>query len=221
MTFCEEYNSTISYEFCARRYQKATENPNDASLMTCRECEHGKLIYSEEPPEPVQHKHKKYVQKNIHPCPACGMETRGKLCVICNTTKGEEKMTRKSLTKTKICQSCSNKYQPTSNVQKRCPECAAIKFAEKQKLRVSKAPAGHIAEHRHNKGKDAEPGTIPATTSKSSSGKLILGQMLYTSDLLDRQISEAIETGMVDTKVILDIRFRLGEVLRTGGGLEA
>lgn len=40
--------------------------------------------------------------------------------------------------------------------------------------------------------------------------------MLYASDLLDKQISEAIETGNIDTKVMLDIRFRLGEILRAG-----
>ena len=41
-----------------------------------------------------------------------------------------------------------------------------------------------------------------------------LGQLLYASDLLDTQINTAIEDGTVDTKTILDIRHRLGEVLR-------
>ena len=41
-----------------------------------------------------------------------------------------------------------------------------------------------------------------------------LAQMLYASDLLDKQINSVLEDGSIDAKIILDIRFRLGEVVR-------
>jgi hypothetical protein len=54
--------------------------------------------------------------------------------------------------------------------------------------------------------KDAEPG--------KNTKNVLLGQMLYASDLLDRQINSSMEGATIDAKVILDIRHRLGEVLR-------
>ena len=50
--------------------------------------------------------------------------------------------------------------------------------------------------------------------AKDNGKNLCLGQLLYSSGLLDKQINSALEDGSVDTKVILNIRFRLGEVLR-------
>lgn len=41
-----------------------------------------------------------------------------------------------------------------------------------------------------------------------------LAQLLYASELLDQQIKLALEEGAVDTKTMLDIRYRLGAVLR-------
>lgn len=41
---CNQYNSscTLSVETCAKRYQKATFNPDDMSLDPCRKCPDGK-----------------------------------------------------------------------------------------------------------------------------------------------------------------------------------
>lgn len=234
MLICEKYNCSISPEFCARRYQKALDNPNDASMLTCRECGYGKEVHGNGAFKPVVRTYKHWEGKESHPCPQCGMETREKLCVRC---KEETEMAVKPdgnnfyQPKEKTCKDCGKKYQPTSNAQVRCSDCAEKHKAKKDNLRVSKATPGHIGEHRRNLGKTAEPGakaerlertgshkaggtgSIPAPATKDN-GKHWLGQMLYISDLLDKQINEAIETGRINTKTILDCRFRLGAMIR-------
>lgn len=49
---------------------------------------------------------------------------------------------------------------------------------------------------------------------KNGNGKALLGQLLYASDLLDKQINQALEEGTIDTAMILDIRHRVGAVLK-------
>ena len=45
--------------------------------------------------------------------------------------------------------------------------------------------------------------------------KTCLGDLLYASYLLDEQLNTAIESGDIDTKIILNIRTRLGKILRS------
>ncbi len=50
---------------------------------------------------------------------------------------------------------------------------------------------------------------------KKDNGKnLCLGQLLYASEMLDGQIESALDIGLVDTNILLNIRKRIGAVLR-------
>lgn len=160
----------------------------------------------------------------------CGRQTNepSGLCIICKMDgkqKREDAMTKEKCS----IEGCQNSHKSKGLCNKhyliQLKADGRIGARKGKTVRVSKAPAGHIAEHRHKKGKAAEPGIKEAVRGEvaapKSNGKHLLGQMLYASDLFDKQISEAIDTGRIDTKVILDIRFRLGEVLRACGGLEA
>lgn len=73
-------------------------------------------------------------------------------------------------------------------------------------------------EHHGNEGGELqEPaekrGWNPAVHNNDKTA--FLAQLLYVSDLLDNQLNSALEAGKIDIKVILDIRNRLGVVLRT------
>jgi len=230
--------------------------------------------------------------------------------------KGPKQSRRGEITVTKkICCDCKKEYKPTSNVQKRCPECKKIHISEYQKkykdkisdlqpraasrrknhkplignckcniegcknpikakgfcnkhylqklnkegrIGIRKTPSTSLDGKKSQvswKRKSAGNGNIGADRSgvaepeKSYSvqgsrhsdlfgiplkkdagqagmtnnqkqeagiqkGNGLFAQMLHASDLLDKQINSALEDGTIDTKVILDIRFRLGEVVR-------
>ena len=216
--------------------------------------------------------------------------------------KGPKQSRREGVTVTKkICCDCKKEYKPTSNVQKRCPECKKSinhqpssvnckiescknpiktqglcnkhylqKLKNEGRIGIRKTPSTSLDGKKSQvswKRKWAGNGNIGADRSSvaeperkqldirrcricgctdndcskciertgepchwveddlcsacqdnkptgSQKGNGYLAQMLYASDQLDKQINSVLEDGSIDTKVILDIRFRLGEVVR-------
>ena len=61
---------------------------------------------------------------------------------------------------------------------------------------------------------DKTKDVIPARAGIQSGNNGLFAQLLYASELLDRQIKLVSDNGAIDTKIILDIRMRLGAVLR-------
>ena len=140
--------------------------------------------------------------------------------------------------KTRKCQRCEVDYLPTNRNQKFCVECQKDKQKEYQRdylkrkrdkknpprvlqgksksidksVDTSKVPDNNIEDIGPRVGGDSEPGGI--TYYKSPDPKVLLGQLLYASDLLDSLIDMATEKNETDTSVLIDIRKRIGIVLR-------
>ena len=107
---------------------------------------------------------------------------------------------------TYICIQCQKPYNPTSSAQKRCPDCKIIHIAEYQK----KYKPSTDRLRTLDKTKDV----IPAQAGIQSGNNGLFAQLLYASELLDRQIKLVSDNGAIDIKIILDIRMRLGAVLK-------
>ncbi len=78
---------------------------------------------------------------------------------------------------------------------------------------LSSEKPGDVAGRSERVGSH-KPGDVGSTPIPATNGKALLGQLLYASDLLDKQINAALETGAIDTAIILDIRQRVGAVLQ-------
>lgn len=128
----------------------------------------------------------------------------------------EEEMMYSS--KEKTCD-CGKIYKPTSNAQKRCPECKPQinkeRYAKKPQVSHPR-PVIKKAIREKNAEPEARPeaGAISMKISIDRKAAAYLAQLVYASELLDQQINLAVEEGVIDTKSILDIRYRLGAVLR-------
>jgi hypothetical protein len=134
-------------------------------------------------------------------------------------TEHHRKGKKAATTDKKNCVDCKKNFKPTSNVQKRCNDCG-----EKHKIKRIKKSNKKYRNKIHSKTKikkvkhkpEPSPAGVPPDPNiiKAGDGKGLLGQLFYSQQLLDEQINSVLETNMIDTKTIFDIRFRLGEVLR-------
>ncbi|MEW6485773.1 MAG: hypothetical protein AB1423_14365 [Pseudomonadota bacterium] len=167
---CTKYNSAcrLPAKTCAKRYQKATFNPEDGSLDPCRKCDEGKKNFGEWKEsfstQPAQKKfsdHPNFVSTKPYICRFCETPTTStdRICLKCQIEgkKTEEKYEncrglvpapsdRKEevmggVTSSKVCVDCKQEYKPTSNVQKRCMECA-----KKHKISVDRERRERIRE---------------------------------------------------------------------------
>lgn len=148
----------------------------------------------------------------------CKRETNSPsgVCVICQLD-GKKPMegAMARVAESKECIQCGKTYKPTSNVQKRCVECAHKHKREPGK----KKPGSQKVRQRalspvpivKNIGAAVE---IPIKPLQ----KLLLAQLLHASSLLDGQIDLAHKENAVDITVLTDVRMRIGEVIR--GSLE-
>jgi hypothetical protein len=100
---CKKYNSnpdssgcTVTTEFCARRYQKATFNPDDSGIEHCRTCEDGKKAFEEwkdtfnNGPQIQPVKHTRFTTPRTKQCPICGEKTHSRICVKCKLKRKEK-----------------------------------------------------------------------------------------------------------------------------------
>lgn len=216
---CDKYpgKATITPEFCSRRHHKAIEHPNDGDLDACRMCEAGikalKLFGYTKPIRAAMPSNK---WKPRFKCPDCGEPvTRREQCVRCKLEKPKEEIIMAKSDK-KTCNSAEGCVKPIKSkglcnkhylVQLKAD--GRIGARKGKKIRVSKTkPLSAIKPSEVKKTAAAsEPGI-------KSNGKHLIGQLLYASELLDKQINLALETGAIDTAIILDIRLRVGTVLK-------
>jgi hypothetical protein len=209
---CTQYNSacSLSVETCAKRYQKATFNPDDGSLDPCRKCDDGKKNFDiwKESFKGQDTDRKKFSDlpikdKKPYKCRFCETPTAfaDRVCLKCQIEgkkdkdegrrmkdencrgavpaprtsapeqsfreKKEEIMGGAKVVSAKICVACGREYKPTSNVQKRCPGCAAEHKKERDKLfkenKIAGKPkpqASHERDPRQSKAAIVPQGNI-------------------------------------------------------------
>ena len=122
--------------------------------------------------------------------------------------------------KTAISSSSSKKHVP---INKQCSILGCEKYAVKDRKCISHfkeslvcSPGGFIKPEKTR----GVPHLLPALELadqiiKKDNGKnLCAGQLLYASELLDGQIESALDSGIVDRNILLNIRKRIGAVLR-------
>lgn len=108
---------------------------------------------------------------------------------------------------TKVCQKCGT--YANSNIQSLCKSCGesfkikkldiSSRNESSQKIRATPAEIVPVKQAEVNKG----------------NGKAeCIGQLLYASELLDGQIESALDNGIVDTNILINIRKRIGAILR-------
>jgi hypothetical protein len=131
-------------------------------------------------------------------------------------TEKENKMREYSRRK---CKRCGEEFTPTGPCSFYCISCKKeVKMESDAKNRIKKRKAQ--VSSGDNKKSVEPPSKVPDIVTTEGKvhepglNNLFLGQLLFVSSLIDDQINSAIEKNEVDTKVLLDIRFRVGEVLR-------
>jgi len=206
--FCFKHNATVEAEFCARRYQKATFNPDDFSLELCRTCADGleAFRWKESFKDKDNGKGRKFsdrpvIAKKPYKCRFCETPTSSadRVCLKCQLEgkiapeedEAESKDSRRAdcegrnhapakekeeimggVTSSKICVDCEKEYQPTNNVQKRCPGCKAIHAAKSHKeydaarYEQRKTQASRERVPRQKKGASIPQGNIGPTESE-------------------------------------------------------
>lgn len=221
---CNQYNSacTLSVETCAKRYQKATFNPDDMSLDPCRKCPDGKKNFDAwKDSFKNEGKEKRFVDmpvvtKKQYKCRFCGTPTvsAGKICLKCQIegrtaeegeegikatgnrhedrgtrkegikeynrkdsdqagmTNSEEEVMGTGVIGSKVCIDCKKMYKPTSNVQKRCPECKAEHKREIDRVNKTKAAVVPQGNTGPNGGRESGAETYTITVDFSRFPKL-------------------------------------------------
>lgn len=108
-------------------------------------------------------------------------------------------------------------YKPSADLQ---PHTARKKTHQVSRTNLSARARGQDAEPERKQTSDRlqtldkTKDVIPAQAGIQSGNNGLFAQLLYASELLDRQIKLVSDNGAIDIKIILDIRMRLGAVLK-------
>ena len=188
-TICRHYGDcTVTPQFCAKRFKKAEDSPDESALDYCRDCKRGAKAY-----------------KELGSNTGHGLNNRKRH--LLQKKAGSNNECRDIARKTKAppeSKLCGNGFgvapYPKSN----------------PRIKSSEGPTYHKQSCSPLPVEPSEP--AKGSSLQAGDRTAIIAQLLYSSELLDEQINGALDAGVLDTKVLIDIRFRIGNMLRESLG---
>ncbi|MFA6054062.1 MAG: hypothetical protein WC769_01680 [Thermodesulfovibrionales bacterium] len=224
---CPTYSNIVEELFCSRRYKKAIDNPMDEVLSACRTCNKGAAAYESLSAGPTVKQSPSF--NRVKPRKQDVGPKKEKIMSNSKTWTGHKKCKHpegceKKAWKEGLCYhhffvvNPKAKRPASGKVQKK-PRTTEEKLQEKLKelaAEVKTRGVPYLTEAIESLkqtdklyAKPAEPGEM------DNCKKAVFGELLYASELLDGQIESILDNGLVDTNVLVDIRNRIGLVLRT------